>query len=207
MKTTRRIEIADHLWDAFGRMAEEMGSDRDVLVNQAMHAFARQSGFVVPGGPERAGAAAAPPIPRPAVAAPPPPPPPPPPQAPASGPNPAVGEVLEAAARLEQAIAEPTPVEQRQAIGLVVIREDGTTLEVSKERFLIGRGRHCDLVIDSAKISREHAAIFRDGVGWSIEDLGSSNGTWHKRERIDRRRIQDGDEFFVCSEKIRCVLR
>ena len=33
MKTTRRIEIADHLWDTFGRMAEEMGADRDVLVN------------------------------------------------------------------------------------------------------------------------------------------------------------------------------
>ena len=106
-----------------------------------------------------------------------------------------------------EAIAEPTPVEMQKAIGLVVVREDGTTLEVAKERFLIGRGRHCDLVIDSAKISREHAAIFRDGAGWSIEDLGSSNGTWHRRERIDRRRIQDGDEFFVCSEKIRCVLR
>jgi pSer/pThr/pTyr-binding forkhead associated (FHA) protein len=118
-----------------------------------------------------------------------------------------VGEVLEAAARLEQAIAEPTPVEAQRAVGLVVVREDGTTLDVGKDRFLIGRGRHCDLVIDSAKISREHAAIVRDGAGWAIEDLGSSNGTWHRRERIDRRRIADGDEFFVCSEKIRCVLR
>ena len=115
--------------------------------------------------------------------------------------------MLEAADRLEQAIAAPTPVELQKAIGLVVVREDGTTLEVGKDRFLIGRGRHCDLVIDSAKISREHAAIFRDGAGWSIEDLGSSNGTWHRRERIDRRRIADGDEFFVCSEKIKCVLR
>ncbi len=203
MKTTRRIEIADHLWETFGRMAEEMGADRDVLVNQAMHAFARQNGFVVPGGKDRAGAA--PPIPKPASAAPPSPPAPAAPPAPTS--NPAVGQVLEAAARLEEAIAEPTPVEQQKAIGLVVVREDGTTLEVAKDRFLIGRGRHCDLVIDSAKISREHAAIFRDGAGWSIEDLGSSNGTWHRRERIDRRRIQDGDEFFVCSEKIRCVLR
>jgi hypothetical protein len=200
VKTTRRIEIADHLWDAFGRMAEEMGSERDVLVNQAMHAFARRNGFVMPGAPERARAAGVPPLPRvPAASAPL--------AAPPAGPNPAVGEVLEAAARLEQAIAEPTPVEAQRAVGLVVVREDGTTLDVGKDRFLIGRGRHCDLVIDSAKISREHAAIVRDGAGWAIEDLGSSNGTWHRRERIDRRRIADGDEFFVCSEKIRCVLR
>lgn len=198
MKTTRRIEIADHLWDTFGRMAEEMGSDRDVLVNQAMHMFARLNGFVVPGGTERAPAGAVPPLPRPSTA---------PLAMPDPAPNPAVGQVLEAAARLEEAIAEPTPVEVQRAIGLVVVREDGTTLEVGKDRFLIGRGRHCDLVIDSAKISREHAAIVRDGAGWVIEDLGSSNGTWHKRERIDRRRVADGDEFFVCSEKIRCVLR
>jgi hypothetical protein len=207
VKTTRRIEIADHLWDAFGRMADEMGADREVLVNQAMHMFARLNGFAVPGGPERAPAGAVPAGPAgpagPAI--------PPLPRAPAAPlaavPNPAVGQVLEAADRLEEAIAEPTPVEIQRAIGLVVVREDGTTLEVAKDRFLIGRGRHCDLVIDSGKISREHAAIVRDGTGWAIEDLGSSNGTWYKRERIDRRRIADGDEFFVCSEKVRCVLR
>ena len=200
MKTTRRIEIADHLWEAFGRMAEEMGSDRDLLVNQAMHAFARQNGFTVPGDKERSGSAPVPRIPKPAVPAPPP-------VAATPAPNPAVGQVLEAAARLEEAIAEPTPVEPQRAVGLVVVREDGTTLDVSKDRFLIGRGRHCDLVIDSPKISREHAVIARDGTGWFIEDLGSSNGTWHRRERIDRRRVADGDEFFVCSEKITCVLR
>jgi hypothetical protein len=205
VKTTRRIEIADHLWDALGRMAEEMGSERDALVNQALHVFARLNGFNLPGAPpERAATGAVPPLPRapavpaplasPAASAPP-------------APNPAVGQVLEAAARLEEAIAEPTPVETQRAVGLVVVREDGTTLDVAKDRFLIGRGRHCDLVIDSAKISREHAAIVRDGTGWAIEDLGSSNGTWHRRERIERRRIADGDEFFVCSEKIRCVLR
>jgi pSer/pThr/pTyr-binding forkhead associated (FHA) protein len=118
-----------------------------------------------------------------------------------------VSQVLEAADRLEEAIAEPTPVEPPRALGLVVVREDGTTLDVAKDRFLIGRGRHCDLVIESPKISREHAVIARDGTGWLIEDLGSSNGTWHRRERIERRRIADGDEFFVCSEKITCVLR
>lgn len=195
MKTTRHLEIADHLWEAFGRMADEMGSPRDALVNQAMHVFARLNGFMVPGAVERPAAAPRPPAGPPDLPARP------------GAANPAVGEVLEAAARLEEAIAEPTPVEAQRAIGLVVVREDGTTLDVGKPRFLIGRGRHCDLVIDSAKISREHAAIFRDGSGWFIEDLGSSNGTWHRRERIDRRRIADGDEFFVCSEKIRCVLR
>jgi len=196
VKTTRRIEVADHLWDAFGRMAEEMGTGRDALVNQAMHVFARLNGFVVPGAPAHGDV---PPLPQR-------PPPGPPVPAPPAG-NPAAEQVLAAAAKLEEAIHDPTPIETPRHGTLFVVREDGTPLEVSKDRFVIGRGRHCDLVIDSAKISREHAVIVREGTGWVIEDLGSSNGTWHQRERIGRRRIADGDEYFVCSEKIRCVLR
>jgi hypothetical protein len=187
VKTPRQLAIADHLWEAFDRMAEEMGSDREALVNQAMHVFARLHGFVVPGAPAAgaAGDAPPPPLPRRAVAE----------------------QVLEDAERLEREIHEPEQADEAAAGGLVVVREDGTEIEVAKDRFVIGRGSHCDLVIDSSKISREHAVIVREPEGWFIEDLGSSNGTWYRRERVTRMRIDDGDEFFICSEKIRCQLR
>ena len=108
--------------------------------------------------------------------------------------------MLEAAARLERDLhAAPA--------SLVVVREDGTEAPVSKDRFVVGRGRHCDLVVESPKVSREHAAIVHEGDGWFIEDLGSSNGTWLRRERITRRRIEDGDEYFVSAERLRCALR
>jgi hypothetical protein len=187
VKTPRQIAIADHLWEAFGRMAEEMGSDRDALVNHAMHAFARQNGYGVSPPPEVV--------------------PPPPPAGPAA-PRAAVAErVLETAARLERALEEETPARSARRATLVIVREDGTAVPVDAERFLIGRGRHCHLVVDSSKVSREHAVIVRDGEGWTIEDLGSANGTWHQRDRIGRHAIADGDEIFICSEKIRCVLR
>jgi len=111
--------------------------------------------------------------------------------------------VLEAAARLERDLRAPPAGPAR----LVVVREDGTEAPVSKDRFVVGRGRHCDLVVESPKVSREHAAIVREGDGWFIEDLGSSNGTWLRRERITRRRIEDGDEYFVSAERLRCALR
>jgi hypothetical protein len=190
VKTPRQIAIADHLWEAFERMAREMGSEREALVNQALHVFARLNGFVVPDGPAGGGDEPPPPPPLPRRSA--------------------AAEVLEAAERLEQDIHEPTPVDVEApgtGSGLLLVREDGTPLEVAKDRFVIGRGRHCDLVVDSAKVSREHAIIARDGDAWFIEDLGSSNGTWHHRERVTRKRIADGDEYFICSEKIRCVLR
>jgi pSer/pThr/pTyr-binding forkhead associated (FHA) protein len=114
---------------------------------------------------------------------------------------------METAARLERAIQSPPPVPVTGTATLVMLREDGSEETVSKERFVIGRGRHCDLVIDSGKVSREHAVLTRENGGWFIEDLGSSNGTWFQRERIDRRRIEDGDEYFVCSERLRFALR
>ena len=100
--------------------------------------------------------------------------------------------------------------EPRQEVGpsLVLLADDGSELDrVRKDRFVIGRGKHCDLVINSGKVSREHAAIVREGAAWFIEDLGSSNGTWFDARRITRRQIQDGDEYFVCAEKLRCAIR
>lgn len=90
----------------------------------------------------------------------------------------------------------------------LVLLADGRELNrVVKERFLIGRGKHCDLIINSGKVSREHAVIIRDGQSWFIEDLGSSNGTWFDKRRINRRQIQDGDEYFICSERLSCTFR
>lgn len=190
----RQIAVADHLWDALERMSAEMGTDRDALVNQAIHLLARQNGYLVPGPV----GAAPPPVP---VAA-----------EPDSVERQAVAErVLETAARLERAMqdkpSQPRPPPAASAGALILQRDDGTELEVLKDRFLIGRGRHCDLVIESGKVSREHAAVVREGDAWWVEDLGSANGTWMRRERIDRRRLVDGDEFFVCAERVRCVLR
>src|SRR6266446_960910 len=91
---------------------------------------------------------------------------------------------------------------------IVLLAGDGEEIgRVQKDRFLIGRGKHCDLVINSGKVSREHAAIVREGDGWFIEDLGSSNGTWFEKRRLTRRQIQDGDEYYVCAEKITCSFR
>ncbi|MGC4114137.1 MAG: FHA domain-containing protein [Myxococcales bacterium] len=128
--------------------------------------------------------------------------------------------VLETAAELESLIkgkqnaeqAAPestgvtgTPSANERALYLSV---EGRELEkIAKERYLIGRGKHCDLVINSGKVSREHAAIVRDGDDFYLQDLDSSNGTWFNKQRIKRRKIEDADEYFICSDKVKFVYR
>jgi hypothetical protein len=91
---------------------------------------------------------------------------------------------------------------------VLVLMSEGRELErVTKDRFLIGRGKHCDLVINSGKVSREHAAIVRENGAYFIEDLGSSNGTWFEKRRIGRRQIYEGDDYFICAEKLSCTFR
>jgi len=90
---------------------------------------------------------------------------------------------------------------------LFMATEGRETERISKDRYVIGRGRHCDLVINSGRVSREHAAIVRDGNDFFMQDLDSSNGTWFNKQRIKRRKIEDGDEFFICSDRVRFSFR
>ena len=181
----RELQIPDDLWGPLGDLAERLGIDRDALVRQAIHAFLRFHGALAELAPPHGKAApdarsSPPPSPRAASAR----------------------HVLATARDLERAIpaGQPLPV-------LHLTGEAGLLATVTGDRFIIGRGRHCDLVIDSAKVSREHAAIQREPDGWWIEDLGSSNGTWFDKRRISKRQVVDGDEYYICAEKLTCQLR
>ena len=90
---------------------------------------------------------------------------------------------------------------------LYLTTDAGSTERITKDRFVIGRGKHCDFVINSGKVSREHAQIIREGGEFFIEDLGSSNGTWFQKQRIKRRKIEDGDEYLICNEKVKLAVR
>lgn len=230
-RPARKVAIADHIWEAFEEMASSMGSERDALINQAMFMFARLNGFLDQAAGRangHRGAAAVPPQLNPA-------PPRVVPRAPEPSARldddpdrrKVAESVLETAAELERLMKrknQPAPEEDLPAPGeegmeadegegsapggqLFLMMEGGELDKITKDRFVIGRGKHCDFVINSGKVSREHAVIVREGADYYIEDLGSSNGTWFNKQRIKRRKVEDGDEYFICSEKVKLVMR
>ena len=59
----------------------------------------------------------------------------------------------------------------------------------------IGRLASAHLKLEDSKVSRIHAVIevASDGEGYSLIDMGSSNGTFVNGERISKHKLEDGD--------------
>ena len=64
-------------------------------------------------------------------------------------------------------------------------------------RTLIGRSPECDVFLDDVTVSRKHAELVRDDDGFTISDLGSLNGTFVNRKRIETATLEDDDELQI----------
>jgi len=51
-------------------------------------------------------------------------------------------------------------------------------------------------------VSRDHAVIVRRGSDYYLDDLGSLNGTYVNRQRVDSRGLEDGDELQIGKYKL-----
>lgn len=60
-------------------------------------------------------------------------------------------------------------------------------------RTIVGRLKSCDICLQDANASREHAAFERDEAGWSVRDLDSTNGTLLNGKTVGRALLHDGD--------------
>lgn len=79
---------------------------------------------------------------------------------------------------------------------------------IDKDKFIIGRGSTMtDLTIRDGNISRKHAAIiFRNGA-YYIKDLDSTNGIDYRGNRIDSKKVEEGDQFNICDYELRFTYR
>jgi pSer/pThr/pTyr-binding forkhead associated (FHA) protein len=64
---------------------------------------------------------------------------------------------------------------------------------------VVTAGRHPDseIFLDDVTVSRRHAEFRRTPEGFSVADVGSLNGTYVNRDRIDGVALQGGDEVQI----------
>ncbi|MFH1129988.1 MAG: FHA domain-containing serine/threonine-protein kinase [Pseudomonadota bacterium] len=89
--------------------------------------------------------------------------------------------------------------------GLVIKRETGNETLPIIDAVTIGRAG--DLMLLDARVSRQHARVFRQDNEYLVEDLGSANGTFVNEKKIHAPQVlRDGDEIRVGKWIIKFVI-
>ena len=73
----------------------------------------------------------------------------------------------------------------------------GQSFQPDQAKTLIGRSPECDVFLDDVTVSRRHAELVREGETFTIRDLGSLNGTFVNRNRIESVDLTADDEVQV----------
>jgi hypothetical protein len=229
-KTLRHFYCRDVLWQSFERMSESLDRGVDDLVNEAMRLLARQQGFLpadYPSSagdltpPNPAGNSVPPPRPRPDAT---------PTGAPGAPPaRPGSGSFTD----LRRASSVPPPLPSGRGTsehpsmrpppppGFAMPPSGGLKpapplylifgnqkYSVDKDQFIIGRGtKSADLPIRDGNISRKHAAVIRRNGDYYIKDLGSTNGIDYNGDRIEGKKIEEGDVFSICDYQLRFTFK
>jgi pSer/pThr/pTyr-binding forkhead associated (FHA) protein len=80
----------------------------------------------------------------------------------------------------------------------------GSRFLLDKEVTTAGRHPDSDIFLDDVTVSRRHAEFTRTDEGFIVADVGSLNGTYLNRERIERAPIGNGDEVQVGKFRLMC---
>jgi phosphoserine phosphatase RsbU/P len=84
---------------------------------------------------------------------------------------------------------------------LKVIQGDnpGQLFNLSGERSVLGRSPDCEIILEVAAVSRRHAVIMQEEDRYTVQDLGSRNGTFVNGHRVvDRSPLRNGDQLLIC---------
>ena len=96
--------------------------------------------------------------------------------------------------------AGPPPLNRQSQLYIYYM---GERFPVTKDRFIIGRGKQSsDLTIKDPNVSRQHAMVEYLNGQYYIVDMGSTNGVEYMGQRVQRKVINEGEVFKVCDHEL-----
>jgi hypothetical protein len=112
--------------------------------------------------------------------------------------------------RIDEATGELVAVDVEQVVAhdgaALVVRAGGgrvgESFALDGDRMTIGRRPDSDVFLDDVTVSRDHALLVKRSGDYYLDDLGSLNGTYVNRHRIESHRLEDGDELQVGKFKL-----
>ncbi len=87
-----------------------------------------------------------------------------------------------------------------QGLGLLVVKRGpnaGSRFVLERGQTTIGRHPDSDIFLDDVTVSRRHAEIYNNDASFTVTDVGSLNGTYLNRERIESADLHSGDEVQI----------
>ena len=79
-------------------------------------------------------------------------------------------------------------------------------LTIDQNEIIIGRDTTCDIQIDNIAVSREHATIIKGPNYYFIKDLGSKNGTFVNKKKINKKFLKADDEVIIGKHCLQIIL-
>jgi hypothetical protein len=97
------------------------------------------------------------------------------------------------------------PDELEGGRGVMVVKRGpnaGSKFFLDADATNIGRHPDSDIFLDDITVSRRHAEILRKDNGFGLKDVGSLNGTYVNRERVEDAQLRSGDEIQIGKFKL-----
>ena len=96
-------------------------------------------------------------------------------------------------------------IEVPRGVRMLVVKrgsDEGVRFVLESDVTSAGRHPESDIFLDDITVSRRHAEFVRTDAGYNVKDVGSLNGTYVNRERIEEAVLASGDEVQIGKFKL-----
>lgn len=98
-----------------------------------------------------------------------------------------------------------SPEELEGGRGVLIVKRGpnaGSKFFLDTDATTVGRHPDSDIFLDDITVSRQHAEIRRGNGSFHLHDVGSLNGTYVNRERVEETNLHSGDEIQIGKFKL-----